>query len=330
MGAGRYAVITASICALAIWLVPAVATQLFLAIDAAILDGSGHASAERDAPAAVATTGLVTTDGARSEVGVAAGVRETEAAAPRPTAPAAALVAITTGDDPAVAFHNGGDTTYRTFCVRLCDGYFWPVSFSTTSDRFERDQEICEASCGSPTRLFVHAMPGGNATTMTSLKGVPYTGLKTAFLFRSTYNAQCKCRANPWEQQAKDRHQLYAAAAAAKGGDSRATEQARELAQRVAAVSKAETAAKAQASAAAEKELAAIGHKIGTKPVGGTERTAVVKTRRTSPEGTRLALETSQPGVMRLGALEQTSGRGGWRPASGTSRKWQERAFGGQ
>ena len=31
--------------------------------------------------------------------------------------------------------------TYRTMCVRLCDGYFWPVSFTATKREFARDSE---------------------------------------------------------------------------------------------------------------------------------------------------------------------------------------------
>ena len=39
--------------------------------------------------------------------------------------------------------------TYRTVCVRMCDGYYFPVSFSVTPDRFERDRQSCENSCGA-------------------------------------------------------------------------------------------------------------------------------------------------------------------------------------
>src|SRR5690606_29512315 len=30
--------------------------------------------------------------------------------------------------------------TYRTVCVRLCDGFFFPISFATTPDRFGADE----------------------------------------------------------------------------------------------------------------------------------------------------------------------------------------------
>ena len=50
--------------------------------------------------------------------------------------------------------------TYRTLCVRLCDGYYFPISFSATRDRFARDAKTCETSCGGQARLFVYRNPG--------------------------------------------------------------------------------------------------------------------------------------------------------------------------
>lgn len=43
--------------------------------------------------------------------------------------------------------------TYRTVCVRLCDGYYWPMSYATSADNLGRDRQKCSSSCGSPARL---------------------------------------------------------------------------------------------------------------------------------------------------------------------------------
>lgn len=102
-------------------------------------------------------------------------------------------------------------STHRTVCVRLCDGYFWPISFSTTSDNFERDQNMCEQSCTSPAKLFVYENPGQEPEQMVDVKGQPYSKLKSAFLFRSKFDASCKCNPHPWEQEAMNRHKQYAA-----------------------------------------------------------------------------------------------------------------------
>ena len=53
--------------------------------------------------------------------------------------------------------------TFRSVCVRLCDGYYFPISFAVTSDRLERDAQVCASRCGSQGRLFVHNNPGGSA-----------------------------------------------------------------------------------------------------------------------------------------------------------------------
>lgn len=128
--------------------------------------------------------------------------------------------------DAASPYHDGDEATYSTVCVRLCDGYYWPVSFSTTADNFGRDRVTCERSCGQPARLFVYRNPGGEPAEMRDLDRQPYSRLKTAFLYRSKYDAQCKCKADPWEQEAKNRHKLYALEAASRKGDRIAAKQA--------------------------------------------------------------------------------------------------------
>jgi hypothetical protein len=122
-------------------------------------------------------------------------------------------------DMSGATWHSGDDDNYRTVCVRLCDGYQWPISFSTTDDRFEDDEKKCQQSCSSPTRLFVVKTPTDPDDELKDLKGLPYKRLKTANLFRTAFVENCKCRAHPWEQQAIDRHRMYAADAKRKSGD---------------------------------------------------------------------------------------------------------------
>ena len=109
--------------------------------------------------------------------------------------------------------------SYRTLCVRLCDGFYFPVSFATDEERFEHDAQVCERRCGAQARLYVHANPGGDIEDMQDLEGRPYRRLATAFLYRTQYLPACTCQPHPWEAQAQDRHRLYALTAArAKGG----------------------------------------------------------------------------------------------------------------
>ena len=108
--------------------------------------------------------------------------------------------------------------TYRTVCVRLCDGYYFPISFAVGAERLSRDRDVCESRCGAQGRLFVHRNPGGTADDLQDLAGRPYRQLRTAFLYRTEYVSGCTCQPQPWEQASQDRHRLYALSAAARKG----------------------------------------------------------------------------------------------------------------
>ena len=50
--------------------------------------------------------------------------------------------------------------SYRTVCVRLCDGSYFPLSFATTADHFDEDEQLCKSRCGTPAKLYVYKNPG--------------------------------------------------------------------------------------------------------------------------------------------------------------------------
>jgi len=85
--------------------------------------------------------------------------------------------------------------TYRTLCVRLCDGYYFPVSFSTLPNHFQRDAEVCQSKCAAPVALYYHQNPGGAVEQMVAADtSEPYTKLKTAFRYRKEYVQGCSCK----------------------------------------------------------------------------------------------------------------------------------------
>ncbi|HUS96269.1 MAG TPA: DUF2865 domain-containing protein [Hyphomicrobiaceae bacterium] len=97
--------------------------------------------------------------------------------------------------------------TYRTLCVRLCDGYYFPVSFSTLPTHFTRDSDACQARCAAPTELYFHQNPGGSIDQMVSQKTQePYKSLRTAFKYRKEVVQGCSCKMTeyvpPGSQQA--------------------------------------------------------------------------------------------------------------------------------
>lgn len=84
-------------------------------------------------------------------------------------------------------------TTYRTICVRECDGYYFPISFATTQRYFEEDQRTCQAQCPGAT-LYTHRNPGGTVEEAVSVNGQPYTAMENAFAYRTAFNPACGCR----------------------------------------------------------------------------------------------------------------------------------------
>lgn len=85
--------------------------------------------------------------------------------------------------------------TYRTVCVRLCDGYYFPVSFSTLPNHFQRDSDVCHSKCASPAELYYHQNPGaGMEQAVAARDNIPYTQLKTAFRYRKEYVDGCSCK----------------------------------------------------------------------------------------------------------------------------------------
>jgi hypothetical protein len=95
--------------------------------------------------------------------------------------------------EPVAPFSARG--TFRTLCVRTCDGYYFPISFSTTQEQFGADAQTCSAMCpGAQARLFYHANPGGSPADMLSIDGATYTSLPTAFQYRTSLNPSCSCK----------------------------------------------------------------------------------------------------------------------------------------
>ena len=93
--------------------------------------------------------------------------------------------------------------TYRTVCVRLCDGYYFPISFSTLPNHFERDAEACSSKCAAPAELYYYQNPGGSPDQMTAARtNELYTQLKSAFRYRKEYVQGCSCKITEYVPEA--------------------------------------------------------------------------------------------------------------------------------
>ncbi|MEO0619339.1 MAG: DUF2865 domain-containing protein [Pseudomonadota bacterium] len=90
-------------------------------------------------------------------------------------------------------------STYRTMCVRQCDGYYFPVSFSTLPSKFPNDASQCRSSCAAPAELYIYRNPGAEVEQMVSLDGDAYTALPNAFRYRKEFIKGCSCRSAEYD-----------------------------------------------------------------------------------------------------------------------------------
>ena len=83
----------------------------------------------------------------------------------------------------------------RSVCVRLCDGYFFPVGAYSGEDMRKAHEATCESACpGAPTRLYV--VPSGSDKlehAVSARDGKPYSLLPVAFRHTKTADRTCSC-----------------------------------------------------------------------------------------------------------------------------------------
>ena len=85
--------------------------------------------------------------------------------------------------------------TFRTVCVRTCDGGYFPVSFATYQARFQDDERICKALCpATEATLFTYRNPGEDINQAVSVSGQPYSSLPNALKYRTEFNPACSCK----------------------------------------------------------------------------------------------------------------------------------------
>lgn len=98
---------------------------------------------------------------------------------------------------------------YRTMCVRMCDGYYFPISSSTMRGAFHRDAAKCKSSCGDDSRLFYMPASDPDPERMVDLTGRSYAALPTAYVYRKRLIDGCSCRPMPWSSSERLRHLRY-------------------------------------------------------------------------------------------------------------------------
>ncbi len=85
--------------------------------------------------------------------------------------------------------------TYHTVCVRTCDGYYFPISYSTVPARFADDEKACQRQCpASQAQLYSFRNPGEGMDQAVSDGGQLYTALPNAYRYRKEVVSGCSCR----------------------------------------------------------------------------------------------------------------------------------------
>src|SRR5712675_1995198 len=169
--------------------------------------------------------------------------------------------------------------TFRTVCVRTCDGAYFPISFATVPARFPDDERTCKALCpAADATLFSYRNPGEDINQAVSISGQPYASSPNAFRYRQEFNPSCACKAagQTWSDALKS---IDDKAAAEQQGDIIVTEESAKKMSRPqakpapAAARKGSTAAVPDAAPAPDAPASAAAPSSGTTaaaPAPGT------------------------------------------------------------
>jgi hypothetical protein len=123
--------------------------------------------------------------------------------------------------------------TFRTVCVRSCDGAYFPISFATVPGRFPDDEKTCKSLCpAAEATLFTYRNPGEDISQAVSISGQPYSASPNAFRYRQEFNPSCACKAagQTWSDALKS---IDDKAAAEQQGDIIVTEESAKKMSRV-------------------------------------------------------------------------------------------------
>jgi hypothetical protein len=85
-------------------------------------------------------------------------------------------------------------STYRTVCVRTCDGFFFPISNATSPGRFADDERTCQRLCPAAEAVLYSYRNGEDVSQAVSVSGRPYTELPNAFRYRQEFSPACSCK----------------------------------------------------------------------------------------------------------------------------------------
>jgi uncharacterized protein DUF2865 len=97
----------------------------------------------------------------------------------------------------------------KAVCVRSCDGYFFPVSYSAGGHMADL-QEMCHALCPNAEVTLYSYSPSADIDSAISIDGARYMDMPNALKYRKSTDPTCSCRrrGESWAQALKDAENL--------------------------------------------------------------------------------------------------------------------------
>lgn len=82
----------------------------------------------------------------------------------------------------------------RTVCVRLCDGFYFPINSQSHWSNFADELAMCVGRCpGADVSLYAHDRDAPVESMRSAMTGERYISLPTAFLYREQRVPNCGC-----------------------------------------------------------------------------------------------------------------------------------------
>jgi hypothetical protein len=84
--------------------------------------------------------------------------------------------------------------SFRTLCVRTCDGYYYPISFATNPSQFADDENTCRNTCPNAEVALYSHRTNDDVRHAATVQGRRYVDLPNAFRYRQQFDPSCSCR----------------------------------------------------------------------------------------------------------------------------------------
>lgn len=84
----------------------------------------------------------------------------------------------------------------RAYCVRTCDGFFFPAGPALSGDGRRAQQMTCNSMCPGAEVAVYTVGNQGSIEDATGPRGQSYSALRTAFRFRQGVDRTCSCQGN--------------------------------------------------------------------------------------------------------------------------------------